>query len=77
MLRRGGRGFGRLIDNKTVGYAGGYIQGGGHSVLNSVYGMAADQVLEFEVITTSGKFVRASPLENADLFWALSGGVRS
>ncbi|KAF5359419.1 hypothetical protein D9756_003300 [Leucocoprinus leucothites] len=58
----------------TVGYAGGYIQGGGHSVLGSLHGMAADQTLEFEVITTDGKFVRASPSENAELFWALSGG---
>jgi len=76
VLHRDGWGFGRLIDNKTAGYAGGYIQGGGHSVLSSMYGMAADQALEFEVITTSGKFVRASPRENPDLFWALSGGVR-
>lgn len=37
--------------------------------------MAADQTLEFEVITTNGEFVRASPSENEDLFWALSGGV--
>ncbi|KAF5353302.1 hypothetical protein D9756_007946 [Leucocoprinus leucothites] len=58
----------------TVGFVGGYIQGGGHSVLGSLYGMAADQALEFEVITTDGKFVRASPSENAELFWALSGG---
>lgn len=60
---------------ETVGFAGGYIQGGGHSVLSSLYGMAADQALEFEVITTDGRLVRASPSENADLYWALSGGV--
>lgn len=60
---------------KTVGFVGGYIQGGGHSALSSLYGMAADQALEFEVITTDGRFVRASPSENKDLFWALSGGV--
>lgn len=29
---------------RTVGWAGGYIAGGGHSPLSSVYGMAADQV---------------------------------
>ena len=75
MLHCDGWGFGRLISEKTVGYAGGYIQGGGHSVLSSVYGMAADQILEFEVITTSGKFVRVSPSDNPDLLWALSGGV--
>ncbi|KAI3615878.1 fad binding domain protein [Moniliophthora roreri] len=58
----------------TVGFAGGYIQGGGHSALSSFYGLAADQSLEFEVITTEGRFVTASPTENEDLYWALSGG---
>ncbi|KAG7094814.1 hypothetical protein E1B28_005627 [Marasmius oreades] len=58
----------------TVGFAGGYIQGGGHSLLSSLYGLAADQTLEFEVITTQGEFVRASPTRNRDLYWALSGG---
>ncbi|KAF9262229.1 FAD-binding domain-containing protein [Marasmius fiardii PR-910] len=58
----------------TVSFAGGYIQGGGHSPLTSFYGLAADQTLEFEVITTRGEFVRASPTENQDLYWALSGG---
>ncbi|KAL0940341.1 isoamyl alcohol [Colletotrichum truncatum] len=58
----------------TVGPAGGYIQGGGHSALTTNFGMAADQALEFEVVTADGKIVTASRKENADLFWALSGG---
>ncbi|KAJ7205529.1 hypothetical protein GGX14DRAFT_458557 [Mycena pura] len=58
----------------TVSFAGGYIQGGGHSALSSYHGLAADQALEFEVITTQGEFVRASPTRNQGLFWALSGG---
>lgn len=79
----------------TVGIAGGYTQGGGHSLsesfptaavpaaiadprssLASKYGLAADQTLEFEVITaTSGaRLLKASPTENSDLYWALSGG---
>ncbi|KAJ7330329.1 putative isoamyl alcohol oxidase [Mycena albidolilacea] len=58
----------------TVSFAGGYIQGGGHSALSSYHGLAADQTLEFEVITTQGKFVHASPTTNQDLYWALSGG---
>ncbi|KAL0565540.1 hypothetical protein V5O48_016479, partial [Marasmius crinis-equi] len=58
----------------TVGLAGGYIQGGGHSLLSSFYGLAADQALEFEVITAQGEFVRASPTEHEDLYWALGGG---
>ena len=58
----------------TVGYAGGYVQGGGHSSLASKYGLAADQVLEWEVIDGTGRFLHASVSENSDLFWALSGG---
>lgn len=58
----------------TVGLAGGYSQGGGHSPLASKYGLAADQALEWEVVDGSGNLLRASRTENSDLFWALSGG---
>lgn len=57
----------------SVGLAG-FTMGGGHSTLSTSFGMGADQVLEYEVVTASGKLVKASPSENADLFWALSGG---
>lgn len=58
----------------TVGIAGGYSQGGGHSALASRYGLAADQVLEWEVIDGTGRFLVANRAQNADLYWALSGG---
>lgn len=58
----------------TVGLAGGYTQGGGHSALSTNFGLGADNTLEFEVVTAAGKLVTASRTENADLFWALSGG---
>lgn len=58
----------------SVGMAGGYTQGGGHSVLSSLFGLAADQTLSFEVITTEGDFLIASPTQNRELYWALSGG---
>jgi hypothetical protein len=58
----------------TVGLAGGYTQGGGHSALSTEFGLAADQTLEFEVVTASGELVTASRTKNADLYWALSGG---
>ncbi|KAL0064422.1 hypothetical protein AAF712_008586 [Marasmius tenuissimus] len=61
-------------DCPTVGIAGGYTQGGGHSPLSSLHGLAADQALEYEVITTQGRFVVASRTQNQDLYWALSGG---
>ncbi|KAI0389461.1 FAD/FMN-containing isoamyl alcohol oxidase MreA [Xylariaceae sp. FL0594] len=58
----------------TVGYAGGYTQGGGHSALSSKYGLAADQVLEWEVVDGQGRLLKASRSVNPDLYWALSGG---
>ncbi|KAH8887140.1 isoamyl alcohol oxidase [Thozetella sp. PMI_491] len=58
----------------TVGLVGGYTQGAGHSPLGNQFGMAADQTLEFEVVTTSGDIVVASRDKNSDLYWALSGG---
>lgn len=61
-------------EQKTVGFMGGYTQGGGHSPLSSKYGMAADQVLAMEVVTADGVFRKVGPLSNPDLFWALRGG---
>jgi hypothetical protein len=58
----------------TVGIAGGYTQGGGHSALSSSFGLSADNVLEWEVVTADGRLVTASRTRNADLYWALSGG---
>jgi hypothetical protein len=58
----------------TVGVAGGYTQGGGHGLLASKYGLAADQVLEWEVVLANGKQVTATPNQYSDLYWALSGG---
>ncbi|KAB5515482.1 hypothetical protein GE09DRAFT_1159764 [Coniochaeta sp. 2T2.1] len=57
----------------TVGLAGGYTQGGGHSPLSTNFGLSADNTLEFEVVTASGNMVTASRTENLDLYWALSG----
>jgi len=59
---------------RTIGVGGGYIAGGGHSPLSSLYGMAADQVLSLEVVLPTGQFVSVSPTSHPDLFWALRGG---
>lgn len=59
----------------SVGIAGGYTAGGGHSLINGLYGMAADNVLEWEVVTADGEVVIATPTnEYSDLYWAMSGG---
>ncbi|KAL7625354.1 hypothetical protein AAE478_004570 [Parahypoxylon ruwenzoriense] len=61
-------------EGRTVGVMGGFLLGGGHSPLSSLYGLAADQVLSMEVVTADGRFVTASETSNPDLFWALGGG---
>jgi len=58
----------------TVGMAGGYIAGGGHSPLSSFYGMASDQVLAMQVVLADGRFITATAKQNPDVFWMLRGG---
>ncbi|OOQ85091.1 FAD binding domain protein [Penicillium brasilianum] len=61
-------------EGKTVGVAGGYVLGGGHSPLSSIYGLAADQVLALEVVLANGRFVTVTEASDPDLFWAIRGG---
>ncbi|CAI7578591.1 unnamed protein product [Penicillium glandicola] len=61
-------------EGMTVGVAGGYVLGGGHSPMSSVYGLAADQVLALEVVLANGRFVTVTEKTDPDLFWALRGG---
>jgi hypothetical protein len=58
----------------TVGVYGGWMAGGGHSIVGSKYGMGADQPLSLQVVTADGRFVTADPDTNKDLFYALRGG---
>lgn len=58
----------------TVGIAGGFSLGGGHSILSSSYGVGSDNVLEWEVVTPDGSHLIATPNQNSDLYWAMSGG---
>ncbi|KAM7211161.1 6-hydroxy-D-nicotine oxidase [Rhypophila decipiens] len=58
----------------TVGIAGGFIQGGGHGMLTTTHGFAADNALSFEVLTADGKFVTANDKKDPDLFYGLKGG---
>lgn len=71
----GAHGFAVVIGNcPNVKLAGGLSQGGGHGPLSSSYGLATDQVLEWEVVTGDGRLLTVTPERNADLFWALCGG---
>lgn len=53
---------------------GGYLTGGGHSLLSARRGLGADQVLEMQLVTPTGRLVTANECQNRDLFWAARGG---
>lgn len=59
---------------KSVGCIGGFIQGAGHGSLSHEFGLATDQVLEFQVVLASGEIVTANSCQYTDLFTALRGG---
>ncbi|KAJ3575466.1 hypothetical protein NP233_g1083 [Leucocoprinus birnbaumii] len=63
----------------TVAPGGGYVQGAGHSALSPLLGLAADNALEFNIVTADGQLRKANEVENSDrviisVFWALRGG---
>lgn len=60
--------------SKTAGISGGWVQGGGHSVMSPVYGLGADRVLQFKIVAPDGEYRVANKYQNQDLFWALQGG---
>ncbi|KAI0292662.1 hypothetical protein B0F90DRAFT_1822708 [Multifurca ochricompacta] len=41
-------------DSPNVGAAGGWIQGGGHSVLSQAYGLGVDNLLQATIVTANG-----------------------
>ncbi|KAH8647546.1 putative 6-hydroxy-D-nicotine oxidase [Tricladium varicosporioides] len=53
---------------------GGLILGGGYFYFSSQYGLAADNVKNFEIVIADGTIVHANSQQNSDLFWALKGG---
>ncbi|XP_055348574.1 uncharacterized protein LOC129595554 [Paramacrobiotus metropolitanus] len=57
-----------------IGAAGGYILGGGHSIISPSFGLAVDSVLEMKIVTVDGQLLTANACQNTDLFWALRGG---
>ncbi|KAF9553219.1 FAD-binding domain-containing protein [Agrocybe pediades] len=58
----------------TVGAAGGWLLGGGHSPLSRYFGYGVDNVLQFKVVLPNGTFATVNKYRDPDLFWALRGG---
>ncbi|KAL4904092.1 hypothetical protein BDW74DRAFT_185763 [Aspergillus multicolor] len=58
----------------TVGAAGGWITGGGHSVLTNELGLGVDNVLQLRAVLPNGTYITANRCQNQDLFFALRGG---
>lgn len=54
---------------------GGLVLGGGLSWFANQYGWSCDSVLEFEIVTSDLRIVRASESSHPDLFWALKGSL--
>ncbi|EIW73969.1 FAD-binding domain-containing protein [Coniophora puteana RWD-64-598 SS2] len=65
---------GGLSAGGSVGAAGGWIQGGGHSALSSTYGLGVDNAIQMTVVTANGTYLTVNKHQNSDLFWALRGG---
>jgi FAD/FMN-containing dehydrogenase len=57
----------------STGIAG-FTTGGGIGWLMRHHGLACDNLIGADVVTADGRFVHASPRENADLFWGVRGG---
>ncbi|KAF7331892.1 Cytokinin dehydrogenase 11 [Mycena kentingensis (nom. inval.)] len=58
----------------TVGFVGGFLQGGGHGILSPALGLGVDRALEFTIVTPDGQLRTANKCQNEDLFFALRGG---
>ena len=52
----------------------GLTLGGGIGWLNGKHGLACDNVLAADVVTSDGRQLTASPDQHADLYWAIRGG---
>ncbi|KAI0867101.1 FAD-binding domain-containing protein [Xylaria cubensis] len=57
----------------SVGVAG-LLLGGGLSFFPSLYGMATDNVINFEIVLSDSSIVNANSAENPDLYKVLKGG---
>jgi FAD/FMN-containing dehydrogenase len=75
-LNRAAAEYGLAVTGGTVSGTGiaGYTLGGGLGWLMAKYGLAADNLLEVELVTAEGDILHVDSASHPDLFWALRGG---
>jgi len=68
--------FGLVVPIGVVTGTGvsGLTLGGGVGWLTRAHGLTIDSLLSADLVTADGRVVRASPDDDADLFWAIRGG---
>ncbi|PGH10938.1 hypothetical protein AJ79_05184 [Helicocarpus griseus UAMH5409] len=59
---------------QTVGGAGGYLIGGGHSPFAHFYGLATDNLLEVNLVDAKGRYKTINKYTDPEYFYALRGG---
>jgi len=62
-----------LGSSPDVGVVG-YSLGGGLGWLGRKYGLSTDSVLAIELVSAEGRLLRASAIEEPELFWGMRGG---
>jgi FAD/FMN-containing dehydrogenase len=67
-------GLAPLLGSSSGVGAIGYTLGGGIGWLARKYGLSADSVLEYEVVTADGTIHTANENQHSDLYWAMRGG---
>jgi FAD/FMN-containing dehydrogenase len=56
-------------DSPHVGAAGGWVQGGGHSILSQAHGLGVDNLLQATIVTADGIELTINECQCSDLFW--------
>lgn len=68
--------FGLAVPGGLLSSTGiaGLTLGGGIGYLTRKHGLTCDNLLEVDMVTADGRFVKANQHENKDLFWGVRGG---